>query len=546
MAIRYSFFYLTLALVTLGLSSCKQSGSLAEDLPSEQAESNSSSGGLEISLDFERLGATDSKDFRVLVHISKKEKPWASAKFTPVVECVSCESQPEVGDLVNNGDGNYQFVVSPSQTGEHKVSVSVEETSITRTALVLENVHPDWGQPQSVAGLVNTPGYEDGITISPDGQYLFAQTGAFRLSMLFVFNESRANGGCGGNRLIPELCTHPWLDTTIGPTGGSKRPGFFDGRIDGTTQLHNSNLYGLEEGEAQFAPYSTMLYGFKRQEDGTFAEPFYLAFDDLGDALINPFGLSLKKSPDGSWTIVYSVEDPSQPYRVDVNGDGFGGPDDVSSGFDIYTLTTKLGENIELGSFIPGNPPERGESFPSRLVNFGDTGTNGIFGSQGNPSIFYVDDEVRAIFTDDEFDDDADSDKISVYTLEGGDFPNGTWNKALLPESINASGREIRQPTFTGSGLFYTDSTNIAYSDFYGEHISSHYSDPSNWEASKIILQRDSMDTEAGRIIALGEPTHALLDGEEYLYFVYAYIRGFDPITGIYDLDMQAGFVKKR
>jgi hypothetical protein len=123
-----------------------------------------------------------------------------------------------LGGLISKDDNPY--VTSSAERlrkryGEYRVTATVAATSIVRTALVLQDVHADWGQPQSVAGLVNTDGYEDGVTIAPDGQTLFVQYGPYRWSSLLVFQESRANGGCGGNRLVPDRCTHPWLDTTM-------------------------------------------------------------------------------------------------------------------------------------------------------------------------------------------------------------------------------------------------------------------------------------------------------------------------------------------
>jgi hypothetical protein len=50
---------------------------------------------------------------------------------------------------------------------------------------------------------------------------------------------------------------------------------------------------------------------------------------------------------------------------------------------------------------------------------------------------------------------------------------------------------------------------------------------------------------DIGKLIAIGKPSIATLAGEVRLSFVYAVIRGLDPITGIADLDFQAGFVTR-
>jgi len=47
-------------------------------------------------------------------------------------------------------------------------------------------------------------------------------------------------------------------------------------------------------------------------------------------------------------------------------------------------------------------------------------------------------------------------------------------------------------------------------------------------------------------VVGIGEPTIANVDGTEYLYFVYVLVRAVDGVTGIPDLNMQAGYIKQR
>ena len=425
--------------------------------------------------------------------------------------------------ISNNGDGTYTFTVTPIQTGEHEVIVSHQSVSITETALVLKSVHPDWEQPMSVPGLVNTAGYEDGVTITPDGQYLFVQTGPQRRSGGFLF-DAPTPGGCGGNRLAPP-CSHEWLDTLIGTYIAPERPGFFDGRFSDNIFLHNSNLYGVPINGAPNWALATMFFGFKRQSDGTFAEPFYVAFDDLNDAIINPFGLSFRLNGDGTATIVFAFDDPSI----------FG------SIADVYTMDIILGENTSLGTYdVVGFPPGRGVPFPSAQVNFGATN-----GTQGNPHIYHLaDGTIQSIWTDDELDSDSDSSKISVYVLNGA-FPNGTWTKVILPTNVNSATDQI-QPFFTGQGLFYTKDFNIGYSGYSGLDTVADYNNNANWASPVFILERDSGNVPIGKIVTLGEPTIGTVGGTQYLYFVYGYVRDVDIASGVPDFDFQAGFVMKR
>ena len=455
--------------------------------------------------------------------------------------------------------GQYQFTVTPVGTGEYPLTVSYHGVSVQRTALVLAGVQAGWGQPMAVAGLVNTPGYEDGVTVSADGQYLFVQYGPLYFSAFQLFNTARANGGCGGDRLHPTRCTHPWLDDTIGPYTAPARPGFFTGRIDtvNASNRHNANSWMVGDDQSPIFAPSTMFYGFIRQADGSYAEPFYLAFNDDNDALANPYGMSFVLHGDGTATMAFAFDDPADSDMVDVKGDG---TQMVASGVDVYTDNITPGQNTNLGSLVPsgvpGTHPIHGSPFASQLVNFGKTGTNGIYGTQGNPHLYAENGIVKSIWTDDEQDSDSDRGDLSVYVLTSGSFPNGSWSKLVLPSVINKPlpSNEI-QPFFTGTGLYYTHSSDselpaIYYSAYSGAQTLSDYQNANNWAAPITLLSADNFTpanaADIGKIVAVGEPTLAHYDGNDYLYFVYGYIRGFDSISGLPDIDMQAGYIRKQ
>ena len=521
---------------------------------------NSTAGGTaqySIELAFSRLDNAAGLDpFQVTATIRKDGQ--AAAGLQPQVQ-LQRGTRNAISDL---GDGRYRFTVTPAQTGEHRVTVSYQEASSSRTALVLKSVHPDWGQPMAVEGLVNTEGYEDGLTVSPDGQHLFTQTSPQYFSALFVFLEPRANGGCGGDRLNPSICRHPWLDTLPGPYTAPERPGFFDGRFSGNTFLHNSSIWQLDVDQVPIFAFATMFYGFKKQADGRFAEPFYIAFDDLKDAIANPFGMSFRNNPDGSLTMVFAHDD-GDPGAV-VDHDSNAGTAPIDSRFDIYTLDITPGQNTSLGSYIsnttPGTPPLRGSFFPSRRIDLGSTGTEGNYGTQGNPHLYVLTDgSIHSIWTDDEHDannddpgswnfdlgDNADLGDLSVYTLTAGSFPDGSWQKTVLPATINAGGDQI-QPFFTGQGLFYTQDTSILYAAYNGARTAAGFASDSNWMTPVTILQKDAGNSPTGKIIAIGEPTIASDNGKQILYFIYGYVRAIDAVTGLSDTDLQAGYVERR
>ncbi|MEJ2360802.1 MAG: hypothetical protein P8Z75_05135 [Gammaproteobacteria bacterium] len=307
-----------------------------------------------------------------------------------------------------------------------------------------------------------------------------------------------------------------------------------------------------------FAP-STMFYGFKRQPDGSYAQPFYLTFDDDNDALANPYGMSFVMHGDGTATMAFAFSDPANSNMVDVNGDG---SLMVASGVDVYTDSITLGQNTNLGSLIPSGIPAthpiHGSPFDSQLVNFGKTGTSGIYGTQGNPHLYAENKLIKSVWTDDEKDGSSDSDygDISVYVLTSGSFPGGSWSKLVLPTVINQAQPNMQtQPFFTGNGLYYTHSSDTAlpeifYSAYLGGQSLADYQNANNWNTPVKILSADSFTpgntSDIGRIVAVGEPTIAHYNGKDYLYFVYGYIRGFDSTSGLPDINMQVGFISKQ
>ncbi len=531
-----------LALLLLLLSACPPSEG-DDPVPSDPAGEDE----IVITLAFARNDQPGPDPFTVTASLTRGGDPLPGQALDVTVPRGSASA------VTDHGGGIYTFQVAPAGTGEHPVTVSAGETEVTRTALVLWDVHADWGQPMKVPGLVNTEGYEDGVTVSPDGEYVFVQTGPFRWSGLIVFLTPRADGGAGGNRLVPTEFHHPWMDELIGSYTAPERPGFFDGRFSGDQFLHNSNAWGVGVNQAPNWGMSTMFYGFKRQADGSFAEPFYVAFDDENDAIVSPYGLGIRMEGDGTARLVFSLDMPSdldeQP--VDVNGDGFGGADDVASGIDLYTADIVLGQDNILGTFkatgTPGTPPRKDTPFSAVPVALGDTGTDGIYGTQGNVG-YFESGGTAILFTDDEYDTGGDRGEIAVYVQESGTFPNGTWSKTLLPSKVNTADEEI-QPFFTGQDLYFCrlSGPEVWHVSYTGPHTAAGFADNANWGTPEKLLAK-AVSAAVGNCVAIGEPTTCTRQGDTHLYFVYAVVRAVDDsaATTFYDLDFDAGFVKKR
>ncbi|MEZ0312661.1 MAG: Ig-like domain-containing protein [Myxococcota bacterium] len=524
-----------LAVVILAGVACKSSDPPSDEQPTDEqpadediTECDPCGDAYELTARFTR-GAS-SQLSPIVVHARLTNHGIGVAGATLTLE----SSRGTVGAVSDGGGGDYTATITPAGTGEYAITVSFAELTVRRVALVLEHVSDTWDQPMVVDGLVNTAGYEDGANVTSDGAYLFVHYGPIYFSGLILASFPRASGGCGGLRLDPDRCTHPWIDTTIGPFAAPERPGFFVGRIDTATGAlrHNSNLYGLGDDEAPIVAAVTMFYGFHRQPDGSYAEPFYVAFDDAQDAIANPFGLHVV------------------PPNIAV----FAQQDTQTRGVDVFTTPLTLGQNTILGTYTPGSPPQRGTPFASTRLAFGDTGTEGTFGTQGNP-MMATDSTgaVWAVFTDDEFDsgneeplDDDDADGISAFVHTGAAFPDGTWTKVILPSVVNDPSAAENQPFLDSDGYFYFRRDNsLMRNRFDGARNAVALADAASWTVPSVELA-PAPTSNVGDILAVGEPSVAVIDGKRVLFFVYGRIRAVGDPSGFPDLDMQIGMVEQR
>jgi hypothetical protein len=199
-------------------------------------------------------------------------------------------------------DGGWEVRVEPAADGD-LVEVEVERGGEVwrRTALVLE-VGDRWGQPELVPGLVNTPAYEDGPEVSPDGEWLIVSNYA-PIDMISCLLAAPGE--------LPDPAA-PACNTVLGPSGPPERPDLPGAdRVLEDDVIHAIPELGLvgEDGGDFLVPLPpTAAYGFRRQPDGTFAEPFVVAYDMYG--LNNaPFGLSFVPGHPGR--VVFSWDDVS-------------------------------------------------------------------------------------------------------------------------------------------------------------------------------------------------------------------------------------------
>ncbi|MBY0452288.1 MAG: Ig-like domain-containing protein, partial [Bdellovibrionaceae bacterium] len=130
-----------------------------------------------LSLTMTRLPQAGFDPFTVTVTVTVDGIPTAGKTLTLSVPKGGVSA---VSDL---GNGSYSFTVTPATTGIYPVQISVDGVTLIRKAIVFDTVGTGVGQPMTVPGdYVNTDGYEDGITITPDGQYLFLQYGPLYFS----------------------------------------------------------------------------------------------------------------------------------------------------------------------------------------------------------------------------------------------------------------------------------------------------------------------------------------------------------------------------
>lgn len=389
------------------------------------------------------------------------------------------------------GGGRYRAVVTPPwPSGVLPITASVGTAgpAATLTALVLPQVGADWGQPEAVPGLVNTPAYEDGIEIAPDGEWLFV--GSY--SPVDVFTcLSCADPSCAA------------CQTVIGPYGAPARPGMLGAwRIESPTRVANRCpklcFTGPDGGDVPNVPLPPVSgFGFRRQPDGSFAEPFVIGLD--ADGCNAPFGYSLVAPPQGtSAEVVFAGTFPGS-----------------STGNDLFWAPLVLGSPNVLASFAcPAGNLTLVDSVAAPLM------LDPLAGTQGNPHL-----RGGLLFFDDEY---SSSPPALLVTRPGGALPAATF--PVSQRVPLAPGEDVRQPFFDPPHLYFTREFRVARSRLDGDPAA-----PDGWSTPTTELAGEPLaTTRAGAIFVVGEPSVAHRpDGTYELYFVY----GVRTATGGVALD---------
>lgn len=403
-----------------------------------------------------------------------------------------------VSDVTAKGSGQYVAKVFPNGVDrEVPIDVDVSGLHASKTALLLSTIDPVWDQPEAISGLVNTPGWEDGASVSPDGEWLLIGT--------YVPIDIFTCGlGLGGDpALSPDS---PSCNTVVGPYSGPERPDMLGAeRIVSASEIQHScpSLhFPPDGGETPFAVPPVAAYGFHRQADGSYAEPFVIGYG--ADGCLGPYGFSFAGAPSGKEAdVLFANDDPLTQGAGD-------------TAVDLYFTKVTLGEKNILAQYAwDGSKVAVTDVRPVRLP------LPDLAGTQGNVNFV-----GGRLFWDDE---SAEGPARELYFADvTGALPDGPISAASVVGASRGNKEDI-QPTFDGDALYWMGEGNIMYS------ILQAGGDPAGdaaWTVPVPMLGPDAMG--GGEIIAVGEPTIAHVGPETWMYFVYIQktAAGYDANVG--------------
>lgn len=375
--------------------------------------------------------------------------------------------------VVEAGGGDYTTTVTPDiLDSEVKITAASADASATKVALAFANLDASLGQPEAIDGLVNTPAWEDGVNVSPDGKWLIISTYVPLDALACAFSGNNpANAAC---------------KSIIGPVAAPARPGMLGAsRIHGTTWDNVCPSFGITTPSTTIAFIPVAAYGFERQPDGSFANPFVIGWE--ADGCLGPYGMSFTATPSGtSAGAIFSDHDPFK---------GGSGTDS-----DLYYTPLTLGAPNILGTYtFNGAQAVRTNDITTVLPPVTSI-------RQGNPSY-----SGGRIWWDNE--DLAQTDRDLYYSDVTGTLPAITATSAGTV-GVSLAGQEEIQPSLDGNTLYWMGSGQLFRSTLTAS------ADPKlagSWSARQPLLGPAS----ATNILAAGEPTVAHVGGKTELYFVY-------------------------
>jgi hypothetical protein len=402
---------------------------------------------------------------------------------------------------VEDGGAYLATIVPPFTSGELPLWAHLvgSDGGPTRTALVLPFVGAQWDQPEPVAGLVNTPGTEDSATVSPDGQWLIVGT----YSPVDLLS---CDGTFDGYPLLDG--NNPACSTALGPIAAPDRPGMPGAeRVLSPTEIDFAIpsmcaaepdggpviVPGPDGGLYPFALPPTAVYGFHRQADGSYAEPFLIDFAGADGFISQPFCFSFlgTGAPGGAVPVIfaYNLDSPSDPKPHP------------------WSTQLVLGQPDSLGSYACGAPLPGYPTFTPEGITPLPVGPAGQ--QAGNTSVANVAGGEYLLS-----DDESANPPYVEFSLADGGGGYSDWVPAALPQPT----LDQRQPVYFGGRLYYYRAMDVASVAWAGGDPA----DAGSFSDLQTELAHDTNPSEgAGEVVAVGQPTLALVDGGAELFFVY-------------------------
>ncbi len=457
---RKVFLYLITILL---LVSCKRD--VSKDLTLNEKYKNT-----KLLINFHRL--PESISFEVIIKAKNNDNIDVNINDVNIYS-----NRGKIGQLKKIAKNEFKATITTNGTGEYKIVSSLRHSNVkvSKTAVVLAYVDENWDQPEAVEGLVNTKGWEDGVAVSSNGQWLFIQYIPVPIDCMIAGDPDN------------ELCTK-----VIGPVEAPYRPDMPGAeRVlpDGTikNECPSLNFYN-----PPFPVPPNSLYGFKRQKDGSFKEPFPIYFAG-SDGCISAFGPALFSEAKNNF-LLFAFDNPLVEESKSTHGD-------------LYALKIKLGKKIILGNFVKNEGKISLKNFNAKRIG------NPYEGHQGNPHHWKDNNGTIFVFYDDE---NNRKDLFSTYTDSG--ILSERWSQSVkIPSPVSSQTYLEAQPFFDGKFLYFRREIEILKSKWKG----GSFSEKDSWERPMLVLKGDSFSAKEKHILGVGEPTIAKIGKKRELYFVY-------------------------
>ena len=368
----------------------------------------------------------------------------------------------------------------PAGTGAYTITATAGALTVSRVALVIGSVDEAWNQPEPVRGLANTPGWEDGPSISPDGSVLTFQYVAVSISCLLDMQV-------GG-----PACK------IVGPVDAPARP-----RMPGASRVNADGTYvngcpsiGVPT-LTNFVPPNS-LYSLHRAPDGSFGDPHPIYYAGA-DGCIGAFGLQLTDDAGGA---VYALDNPV------TNG----------AGARVFLAHLDPTADVVLGTFANVGGQLELDGHIGTMIGDPD-------GVQGNPNLWTdLTGNAVVLFSDDE------SGRQDLFFNDAAAATGPYAGQTLIPPPVSAAGVQESQPFFDGHTLYYRRDLVVLATDWNGAAMS----DAASWTAPRTILAPGTGETDVGTVPVVGEPSVTTTAPAKELYFVY----GRRVADGTLDLDL--------